>query len=160
MASDAAEIGKKKLQNQLKELTEAFALFDTDRSGTITVEELGNLLQSLGQDLSEEELLDVVKEVDSNQTGSVEFREFVRVVEGGGKRGAALHKELADAFEVYDKSGDGHITHDELQEVLKKAGQNLSEKQVGAALKAADVDEDGKVSYKEFLKLLSVTNGQ
>ncbi|GBG62000.1 hypothetical protein CBR_g28477 [Chara braunii] len=160
MASHAAEIGKKKLQNQLKELTEAFALFDTDRSGTITVEELGNFLQSLGQDLSEEELLEVVQEVDSNQTGSVEFREFVRVVEGGGKRGAAFHKELADAFGVYDKSGDGHITHDELQEVLKKAGQNLSEKQVGAALKAADVDGDGKVSYKEFLKLLSVTNGQ
>eukprot|EP00244_Chara_vulgaris_P003097 TRINITY_DN1554_c0_g1_i1.p1 TRINITY_DN1554_c0_g1~~TRINITY_DN1554_c0_g1_i1.p1 ORF type:complete len:161 (-),score=53.13 TRINITY_DN1554_c0_g1_i1:35-517(-) len=160
MAPHTTEEAKKKLHNQMKELTEAFALFDADGSGTITVEELGNLLKSLGQDLSEEELMEVVNEVDSNQTGSVEFREFIRVVEGGGKKGAALHKELKDAFQIYDKSADGKISADELQVVLKKAGCDVSEKQVAAAVKAADVDGDGNVSYNEFLKLLSLTDGQ
>lgn len=46
------------------EFKEAFKLFDEDGGGTISVEELGTVMRSLGQDPSEDELNALIEEVD------------------------------------------------------------------------------------------------
>ena len=46
------------------EYQEAFLVFDKDASGTISTGELGMLMRSLGQNPSEEELMDMINEVD------------------------------------------------------------------------------------------------
>ena len=46
------------------ELREAFSLFDKDGSGTISNEELEVVMKSLGQNPTEEELEEMIKEVD------------------------------------------------------------------------------------------------
>ena len=53
----------------------AFALFDKDGGGTI---EAAEIAQILGKDVSDNEQvwLDVIKEVDTNNDGMVDFEEF------------------------------------------------------------------------------------
>lgn len=46
------------------EFKEAFKLFDEDGGGTISVEELGTVMRSLGQDPNEDELNALIEEVD------------------------------------------------------------------------------------------------
>lgn len=46
------------------EFREAFSLFDKDGDGSITQEELGRVMRSLGQFAREEELHDMLREVD------------------------------------------------------------------------------------------------
>lgn len=46
------------------QVREAFKLFDVDGNGTITAEELGTVMRSLGQNPSGQELTDIVNEVD------------------------------------------------------------------------------------------------
>lgn len=46
------------------EFKEAFRLFDKDGSGTISNDELGTVMRSLGQNPSDQELTDLVEEVD------------------------------------------------------------------------------------------------
>lgn len=46
------------------ELREAFSLFDKDGSGTISNEELEVVMKSLGQNPTEEELQEMIREVD------------------------------------------------------------------------------------------------
>ena len=46
------------------ELKEAFGLFDKDGDGDISTKELGTVMRSLGQNPSDEELEDMVREVD------------------------------------------------------------------------------------------------
>ena len=41
---------------ELRELRQAFDLFDTDKDGTINLKELTNIMKSLGRDPSEEEI--------------------------------------------------------------------------------------------------------
>ena len=59
-----------------KELRDAFAVFDTDGSGSIDRKELKRLMKKLGQALSEAELDAMMDEVDTNGDGEISFSEF------------------------------------------------------------------------------------
>lgn len=47
---------------------EAFSLFDKSGTGYITTKELGNLMRTLGQNPTEEELQDIINDVDFDGT--------------------------------------------------------------------------------------------
>ena len=51
-------------EEQIAEFKEAFSLFDKDGDGTITTKELGTVMRSLGQNLTEAELQDMINEVE------------------------------------------------------------------------------------------------
>lgn len=51
-------------KNQMKEFREAFRLFDKDNDGSITKEELGTVMRSLGQFARVEELQEMLLEID------------------------------------------------------------------------------------------------
>ena len=51
-------------KTSLLDFKEAFSLFDKDGTGYITTKELGNLMRTLGQNPTEEELQDIINDVD------------------------------------------------------------------------------------------------
>merc|ERR1712098_444621 len=51
--------------------------FDKDGDGQITVKELGTVMQSLGLNPSESELQDMLNEVDADNSGAIDFNEFL-----------------------------------------------------------------------------------
>lgn len=55
-----------------QEMRSAFRVFDVDGSGTISPEEIYKLMASLGENLSEDEIKSMVKEVDKNGDGSID----------------------------------------------------------------------------------------
>ncbi|URE21499.1 hypothetical protein MUK42_10586 [Musa troglodytarum] len=67
-------------EEQISEFQEAFCLFDKDGDGCITLEELGTVIKSLGQNPSEEELQEMIREVDSDGNGTIEFAEFLNLM--------------------------------------------------------------------------------
>ncbi|PON54129.1 Parvalbumin [Parasponia andersonii] len=72
----------------LEELKEAFDVFDDNKDGFIDAQELGRVLSNLGLLIKEsgsiirdECLRNMIKNVDENQDGVVDFNEFVKFME-------------------------------------------------------------------------------
>ena len=63
-----------------EELKQAFAHFDTDGSGSITSEELGDVMRAIGQEPTEAELYDMINEVDESRDGKIDFDEFLMLM--------------------------------------------------------------------------------
>ena len=53
-----------------------FRTFDADKSGALSINELAGLFSQLGVDVKENELLAVMKALDKNGNGTVDFEEF------------------------------------------------------------------------------------
>nr|XP_053654658.1 neo-calmodulin-like [Cherax quadricarinatus] len=67
-------------QDEEKELRDAFKIFDKHGRGYICASDLRAVLQCLGEDLSEEEIEDMIREVDIDGDGRIDFEEFVKAL--------------------------------------------------------------------------------
>jgi Ca2+-binding EF-hand superfamily protein len=53
---------------------------DEDKGGTISPQELGSLMETLGLKPNQEELDAMIREIDEDGNGEIEFDEFVQVL--------------------------------------------------------------------------------
>ena len=67
-------------QEEIDGCREAFLAFDKDRSGTIDIYELRDVLEAMGQQPTEEELFQLLNSVDEDGTGEIDFAEFLKGV--------------------------------------------------------------------------------
>nr|GMC69175.1 calcium-binding allergen Ole E 8-like [Ipomoea batatas]GMD52401.1 calcium-binding allergen Ole E 8-like [Ipomoea batatas]GME03473.1 calcium-binding allergen Ole E 8-like [Ipomoea batatas] len=64
----------------MKELREAFDLYDEDRNGLISAVELHKILTRLGEHCTMDGCVGMIKSVDSDGDGSVSFEEFKKMM--------------------------------------------------------------------------------
>ena len=60
-----------------------------------------------------------------------------------------LLTEFRQAFSIFDKDGDGTITHKELATVMRSLGQNPSEAELQDMINEADADGNISISNRE-----------
>merc|ERR1711890_69702 len=54
-----------------EKLQEAFNMFDTDKDGVINIDELSTIMKKLGQDLSQEQLKEMIRTADLDRDGTI-----------------------------------------------------------------------------------------
>lgn len=104
----------------------------------------------------ETDLRGMVKEVDQDGNGSIEFNEFLLMM-ARKLKAADGEEEMYHAFKVFDKNDDGFITFDELKRVMCSIGERLTDEEIEDMIKEADLNGDKKIDYKgkkSFLKIL------
>ena len=143
------------LEERTYELRSAFNLFDLDNDGKITLEELGAIFSVMGEALTYKELRSIIKEANSEAMDKdyITFEDFCFVM-NSKMSDNATERELAEAFKVFDREGNGYITTQELKHVMLKVADELTEEEVDAMIKQADVNGDGQIEYEEFIALL------
>lgn len=57
-----------------EELRRAFQVFDHDNSGTISTDELRNVLKSIGEDLTDTEIDEMMRQVDVDGSGTIDCK--------------------------------------------------------------------------------------
>ena len=93
-------------EEQTAEFKEAFALFDKDGDGTISTKELGTVMNSLGQKPTIAELEAMIKEVDIDGNGEIDFGEFLTMMAKKLKE-TDLEEDIREAFRVFDINNSG-----------------------------------------------------
>ena len=62
---------------QLEEMKEFFDLFDEHDNGSISNEEITNVMNALGENPTPERILEMIAEIDYDSNGIVDFDEFI-----------------------------------------------------------------------------------
>lgn len=60
-----------------------------------------------------------------------------------------------EAFDIFDKNKDGHISLRELDTVVRSMGLNPSMKDLRSFIKEVDQNRDGKIQFEDFKVLMS-----
>ncbi|KAF5737768.1 putative Polcalcin Jun o [Tripterygium wilfordii] len=136
-------------KSHIDEIEVVFRKFDVNGDGKISSAELGSIMSSLGQSATEEELQKMIKEIDADGDGYIDFNEFVELNTKGIDNDEAL-ENLKDAFAVYDIDGNGSITAEELHKVMSRLGDECSIAECRKMISGVDSDGDGMIDFEEF----------
>ena len=142
------------LNDQLvAEYKAAFDIIDKDTDGLINAGELNEIFKRLDQRYNQIEIEEMINEIDIDGNKAIDFKEFLSLMTKKIKD-YDIEDELLETFKVFDKDGNGYITLDELKNIISKLDDNISDLEVNEMLKEADDDNDGKISFEEFVKIM------
>ena len=141
-------------EEKLVELRCAFDLFDNDNDGKINPSELSRAIEKMGQKLTEEDLKEMIKEVDSDYNGTIEFSEFVQLMESKMKDNDS-EEEIFEAFKIFDKKGNGHVSKNDIKNVMNSLHEPLAQEEIDEIMKTWDLDKDGYLNFEEFKNMMT-----
>ncbi|TVU42474.1 hypothetical protein EJB05_08881, partial [Eragrostis curvula] len=141
-------------EEEIAGLKEMFQTMDTDNSGAITYDELKAGLKKYGSTLKDTEIRDLMDAADINNSGTIDYIEFIAATLHLNKLEREEH--LVAAFSYFDKDGSGYITVDELQQACKE--HNMPDAFLDDVINEADQDNDGRIDYGEFVAMMTKGN--
>ena len=134
---------------QIQEFRQSFDIIDRDGDGYINADDLLQLFQALGANLSRTDVEGLIKENDVDGTERIDFPGFLAIMTRETKQ-ADIDDELREAFRTMDKDQDGFITASELSNLLQSIGIPLSGDVVRRMIAEADKNRDQKLDFAEF----------
>jgi len=162
---------------EVKYIKEKFVTADADKSGNLDISELIAAIAKFGYVLDKEEAEGIKKASDKNNDGRLDLEELVNAIsklvfepkeddeEKKSVQAAAAKDEanknklskaeidlLANKFKQGDKNDDKALSQTEFSYVLATFGVVLTKDELKDLFKAADVNDDGKIQWKELLK--------
>lgn len=161
-------------------LRRIFDLFDKNRDGTITGQELGQALNLLGLDAEASELDSTINSFVRPGHEGLLFDDFKALhqslndtyfgtggdededeeedeeEEENAEKISQEDSDLTEAFKVFDEDGDGFISAQELQVVLEKLGfaEGNEIDRVEKMITSVDRNRDGRVDFFEFKDMM------
>merc|ERR1711953_734046 len=128
-------------QAQIAEFKEAFSMIDQDSDGSITKEDLHDML--------------------AEAPGTINFTMFLTLF-GEKMSGTDADTVINNSFACFDDNGDGTLTNDALRELMLTMGDRLTEEEVDDmfdAAKAGKCINGDKFDYKQFTKVIKGFTG-
>ena len=140
-------------EEHILQYRKAFAICQKEEDGKIYLEDLGVVMRSMGQNPTEAELQEMINEADIDNKGSIEFHEFLNMMERKIDY-IDSEDEVIDAFRVFDQDGSGLVSAAELREVLTSLGEKLTEEEVEELFSEAEIDENGLFNYQDICQAI------
>lgn len=105
---------------EIADIKGAFLLFDRNGDGVISGTELEMVLRALGERPSASEMARIIRKVDRDRNGSIDFQEFLAFMARKVSVRVYTRDDVLKAFLVFDRDGNGYITKDELVNIFTK----------------------------------------
>ena len=142
-------------EDEICELREAFNIFDVDSDGSIEVNQLSMLLNSLKQYPTKEELTQILKDIENDNPNKIYFNQFLKILSKLLKsKNNDDNSFLKKLFLCFDRNKNGLISIHEIRHIVSHSKEKLSEKEIEFIMKEVDTDEDGYISFEEFMTIM------
>lgn len=136
-----------------QELTDLFMMLDVDKDGMISMEELNHAFKNSNlTGLNTAELQLIMDRIDANHTKKIDYTEFVAA--GINRRALMSSDKIKTAFDFFDKDKSGTISVSEFSEILKRVN-GLNDNAIQNLIAQFDADQNNKIDFKEFEKILT-----
>mmetsp|Transcript_40475 Transcript_40475/g.81131 ORF Transcript_40475/g.81131 Transcript_40475/m.81131 type:complete len:168 (-) Transcript_40475:290-793(-) len=133
-----------------------FDSYDEDHDGKLTYAELLTCVRVCGGNPSVDEFKELVQVVDTKLEGALNFDDFMGLYAMELKDGPNNEQEMLEAFQAFDKGGNGFIVVDDMKNVLTSMGTDrLTPEEADIMLKLVDKDGDGVLNYEEIIQILA-----
>ncbi|KAK7377403.1 hypothetical protein VNO80_02827 [Phaseolus coccineus] len=151
------------------DLQRIFEKVDMNGDGILSLEELNMLLEKTGFKYSIEELESLVGKKSLDLSEFLMFYESMLKQNNGEEEGSDRgdgddeveeeERDLVKTFKVFDLDGDGFITSQELECVLKRLGlwDERCGKDSTTMICSYDTNFDGKLDFQEFKDMMLLT---
>lgn len=142
--------------DELQEFKEAFSILDRAGKGKITAQELRDFLSSLGQiDPTIEEITELIKDVDKENKGAIDFPQFLQLMEMNSK-GSDKDKQASQAFKMFEtQSTDDAISVEKMQSVLEKLGETLTAEEIKDMIDEIEQNDKGQLTFNGFKRMIN-----
>lgn len=151
-----------------EEILEAFKAFDLDKNNFVGAAEIRHVLINIGEQVTDEEVDEMIRMVDSDGDGQVSWDEFYSMVTGGKKPPAGFGMEAKGGAAAGRSSAPPPPTGQNVVQARNTKKQaldqfakenNLKPESIKKAYKrfqATDKDKSGVMDYTEFCEVLQV----
>jgi calcium-dependent protein kinase len=139
--------------NEVAHLREIFELFDINKDGSITYEELEEGLMKLNIDCGN--VKEIFNSMDTDKSGRIDYTEFLAATLD--EKVYLKERRLFEVFSAFDKDESGTISKDELIKLLKL--EDTCDSKIMNIIKEIDKDGDGEIDYNEFIDLMTSGDG-
>ena len=103
----------------VKQIKEAFDLFDNDKSGSIDSKELKEALKNIGLTTENATLNNIMESLDADHSGTVDFDEFFDLLSSKATIGES-EADLKKVFELFTGNKSDYIDFDTLKQISKE----------------------------------------
>jgi calcium-dependent protein kinase len=153
-ASIAFLVHQMSSNDMVKNLRSIFKELDESGDGRLSLEELKKgYIKYFSDSLSEIEFENLVRQLDQDNSGYVEYEEFLRATVN--TESILTERNLKMAFDFFDKDGSGKLSAEEIKSVLGVIGNDQqATDMVSKMISDVDTNGDGEVCYEEFKNLM------
>jgi len=136
-----------------RELEDAWYMY-TRGENQIPSRDIGHVLRILGQNPTEDEIVDMVMKANCEWEGFMGFSEFLEVGIDILKSSCNQMDDVKAAFRVFDHNNDGSISKEELREAMVNFGTRCTDEEFDLMFLEADQNNDGKIDFDEFVAMM------
>ena len=140
-------------KEEKQKLLNIFKTLDKNHDGQLDRNEILEACKAVSKNPGVETIVEnIFNTADVNKTDKIDFTEFLLAATGYHK---LVHdKELKQMFNTIDKNKDSSLSKEEIGEFFKLAGTENTN-QLQALIKEVDKNNDGIISYQEFVDMMS-----
>lgn len=124
---------------------------DKDNSGTLSIEEIKEAFRK--NNLTEEELNLLFRNLDFNDDGEINYTEFLAATVD--RKQALNCANLKFAFHHFDSDNSGYLTHASLAECFRREGKHFTDDEIKKMLEQVNPKKEGKISFDEFCDFMN-----
>ena len=140
-------------QDMISEFKEVFSVFDKSGNGLIKIKYLKKVFKCLGQTPTQKEIDDMLNSFNMGGYKKLKFDDFLKLIERKMKETKDT-ETYYEVFKMFDKEETGYISASEIKYMMANLGEKLTDREVNEMLNCADTEENNKISYEEFVKMM------
>ncbi|KAI0122049.1 EF-hand [Daldinia grandis] len=142
-------MARKLSPEEIQVFKELFDSYDTDKGGNISVEEFAKVMsQSPGKQPTADEVQKMIKEVDLDGDGTINFNEFITMMTGQTYPPVDEEIDYAKAWKEFEPSLNGSITQSQFRQLVAGLGEPIGDVEIDQIVN--NVDGEGKITFQEF----------